>query len=108
VDDMGYVYILEFSAPIGDPTNPHGMAQFYIGWTRRAELLYRLAEHRRGRGACITAAAVAAGRELKLACVLVAPRGMERQLKRRKSARKIVNQVRRGVPPHGSRIYLCP
>lgn len=88
---MGIIYMLKFSEPIGNPNHRNGQAQFYLGYTTNLD--QRIAEHRAGTGACITAAAVAQGRELHL--VLVIPQGtrkLERQLKLWKSHRKVLNR----------------
>lgn len=77
------VYLIHFSRPLAH-------AAHYIGQTERAGMAAweaveaRLAEHRAGRGAKLTRAAVAAGIELQLAVVWPdAPRCFEQVLKNR-------------------------
>src|SRR5687768_3591411 len=55
--DYTVIYVLKFSQPIGNPNNPRAMASFYVGYCDDDTLPRRLAEHRAGRGAAITAAA---------------------------------------------------
>lgn len=88
----GYVYILRFSHPLG--TERH-QAQYYIGWTLDVE--ERLEEHRAGRGARITAAAVERGFRLELIATLPGTRADERRLKARKSHRRIIERLERGT-----------
>ena len=58
-DTPGYIYILCFDQVLGDPTNPHGWAKHYLGWT--LDVPTRVATHLAGRGQHLTAAAVARG-----------------------------------------------
>jgi putative endonuclease len=58
-------YLLHFSEYLGTPDNPRGRAKHYLGSTDRS-IDIRLQEHRSGRGAKITAAAVRKGIELRL------------------------------------------
>lgn len=76
----GTLYLLHFSSPLGDPGRPRMSARHYLGWA--ADLDTRLAEHRNGAGARITAAAVRAG--IELTCTWTAPgtKNDERRLKR--------------------------
>lgn len=48
------VYLLHYKSPIGNLSNPRGQAQHYLGFT--SDLETRLAEHKNGKGAKITAA----------------------------------------------------
>ncbi len=77
----GYLYILHFSAPLGNPANPRALATHYCGWA--ADPDERLAQHLAGRGAKITAAAVARGITFEMFS-WPAPLGVEKALKRRK------------------------
>lgn len=88
------IYILEFSAPLG---NERHRARFYLGYCEADRLAERLAEHRAGVGAAITRAAVARGFSLDLVATLPGDRAVERRLKRRKSHRRIVERYRRGT-----------
>lgn len=83
LDTPGVLYLLHFTIPLGDVGRPRCSARHYVGWAKAGQLDERLAEHRRGAGARITAAAVAAGAELLL--VWTAP-GTFREERRRKKA----------------------
>lgn len=61
-------YLLHFSRPLGNPNNPRGQARHYLGSTDRP-VPERIKEHRSGRGAKITAAAVQQGIDFE--CVRV-------------------------------------
>lgn len=88
-DRPSIVYLLHFDRPIG--TARHS-AQHYIGFVADSRQLdRRLKQHEQGRGAAITAAAVAQGIKLQLADWWRGSRWLERKLKNRKNAR-----------------YLCP
>lgn len=92
MERQGYsmtVYLIHFSQPIGSPSNPKGKAQHYIGWTPDDNLDARLADHRAGRGAHITRAAVMAGIELILARTWPGSRKTERHIKSRKEAPRL-------------------
>lgn len=82
------VYLLCWNyEPLGDLNNPRGQAGHYIGWSPDRCLQQRIEDHRRGRGAKITAAAAGQGRELFLARVWAGQdRAFERKLKNRKHA----------------------
>jgi len=82
------VYLLHFTAPIGDMDNPHGAAQHYIGWTPTG-VEQRVNEHVRGIGARICAAAIHAGADLLVARTWPGDRNLERRLKRYKKAHKL-------------------
>ncbi|MBK9711520.1 MAG: hypothetical protein IPO81_09385 [Kouleothrix sp.] len=80
----GTVYLLHFRAPLGNLGNPRAQASHYIGW---ADVLdERIAEHRAGRGARITRAAVHAGIDFDVVATWSAPLGFERVLKNKKNA----------------------
>lgn len=74
----GHVYILCFSAPLGNLDNRRATAQHYVGWARDLEA--RIADHRAGRGARITRAAVARGITFTVHA-WPAPLGVEKWLK---------------------------
>lgn len=76
------VYLLHFHERLGNPEGI-GYAMHYLGVTD--SLYYRLREHEKGRGACITAAAVRVGITWELARTWPGDRQRERQLKGRPS-----------------------
>ena len=80
------------------PLCPRSTAQFYIGYARdKAQVAIRIAQHQRGDGARFTQVAVERGLTLTLVCLIDGNRTTERQLKRRKNTRKIVDRARRGT-----------
>jgi putative endonuclease len=79
----GFVYILHFSAPLGNLDNSKAQASHYIGWAEDVQA--RIAQHRAGTGARITRAAVERGIELILVAVVPAPVSFEKYLKARKA-----------------------
>lgn len=84
----GFVYLLHFDRPLGDPQNPRAMASHYIGFARR--LSSRLEHHRAGTGASITRAVVQSG-DNDFTVVRVwrrVDRNFERALKNQKNARR--------------------
>ncbi|KKN01203.1 hypothetical protein LCGC14_1130170 [marine sediment metagenome] len=85
------IYILEFSAFVGNPDNPRGRARYYLGWCRDDRLGTRLRQHAKGRGAAITRAAIENGITFKVA--LLIPHGTrkdERRLKKWKNHRRVI------------------
>lgn len=88
------VYLIHFDAPLGNPDNPHGQAQHYIGFTD--DLPARLEAHRKGNGAAIMAAVNLAGIGWTLARTWTGGRGLEKQLKRRKKARCLCPLCKKG------------
>lgn len=78
------VYLLHFERPIGDLNNPRGQAQHYVGFAPDGGVEERVAEHRAGTGARITAAAAAAGVAMQLVRVWDGGRDLERRIKRQK------------------------
>lgn len=81
---MGYVYLIHWEPPIGNPDNRRGQAAHYLGYTSTS-LKKRLQVHKSGQGAKITkAAALLYGRELQLVRHWNnGSRQLERALKRR-------------------------
>ena len=93
---MMAVYLIHFSKPLGDTSNPRGQAQHYCGFTNGETVEARLARHQRGDGARICAAAVEAGAELLLARVWEdGDRELERWVKRQKRHRRFCPICRR-------------
>jgi predicted GIY-YIG superfamily endonuclease len=88
------VYILQFEKPLG---NLKHQAQFYIGWCIDGQLSSRLEEHRAGRGAAITRACNERGIAFDVVATMPGGRDRERQLKRRKNTRQIVERYTRGT-----------
>jgi hypothetical protein len=80
----GTVYLLHFLEPIGNPTNPHAMAQHYLGWALVAA--DRISAHTAGHGAAIVRHVQARGIGFLVAATWPGIRALERQLKRRKHA----------------------
>lgn len=77
---MGTIYVFRFSEPLGDPERPRCSARYYVGWTEK-EVEERLQDHLAGRGAKITAAAVAQGIELEVIWTQPGTRLLERRIK---------------------------
>lgn len=83
----GTVYELHFDEPIGDPENPRGQAQHYIGHS--ADLDSRVAEHRRGNTAAIMRAVREAGIGWRVVRTWPGTRDTERAIKDLKSGRRL-------------------
>ena len=81
------VYLLHFSDRLGNPANPHAMAQHYIGTAK--DLSERLAEYRAGMGARITSAAVERGISFDVVRTWPGRRDVERKLKARKAGPRL-------------------
>jgi hypothetical protein len=92
------VYLFHADEPIGDTSNPRGMARHYIGYAD--ELACRIAIQLAGteRAAAIMRAFVAAGVGIELARIWPgASRRFERQLKRQKNAPRRLCPICRGA-----------
>jgi predicted GIY-YIG superfamily endonuclease len=79
-DDVpGFMYLLHFLKPLGDPTRPHMSAQHYLGWTSNVDA--RFHRHENGDGAAIMKAV--ANRKIGVVIVWIRPgtRNDERRLK---------------------------
>lgn len=83
----GTVYLLHFDKPLGNPANTRALARHYLGWA--VDLDKRLNDHRAGRGAAITRAALEQG--ISFACVATWPGDylLERHLKALKSGPRL-------------------
>lgn len=79
---MPTVYVIHFDRPIGNPSNPHGMAQHYIGWS--PEPATRIARHASGDGAKIMRYVTEAGIGWHVAQTWEGGPALEKRLKRRK------------------------
>lgn len=86
--DRPTVYLICFEQAIGNPANSRAMARHYIGYAGRG-LERRLREHRRGNGARIMAAVVAARVGWMVVRTWRGGRDLERRLKNRKNAGKL-------------------
>ena len=97
------VYLVHFTNPIGNPANPHGSAQHYIGSAR--DLAARLESHRTGNGSKLMAAVAQAG--ISWSCVKVwvnVPRSFERELKSKKHAQRFCPVCRGEVQLPATRV----
>ncbi|MBN1286261.1 MAG: endonuclease [Anaerolineae bacterium] len=92
------LYLLRFSGVLGNPGNPHGAAQYYLGWCddRPGALEARLAEHRRGQGAAITRAAIERGYGIELVATHPGNRDAEKRFKRWKNHRQVLTAWQKG------------
>lgn len=84
---LGTIYLLHFSAPLGNPATPYGLARHYLGWADDWHARNRA--HLAGRGAAITRAALAAG--ITWECFPLCPgdQRLERALKQRKAGPRL-------------------
>lgn len=99
--EIGIVYFLRFDRPLGNPEKTHGTAQWYIGWCKAGGLERRLNQHREGKGARITAAAVEKGISFELVVCYSGTRADERRAKNYKNAREYVQNRTWERPPRG-------
>jgi len=88
------IYILEFETPLG---NSNHYARYYIGYCADGSLDRRLAEHRAGSGAAMTRAANQRGIAYAVVATMPGDRTKERQLKRQKNTRRIVQKLSGGL-----------
>jgi putative endonuclease len=58
-DTLGWLYILCFDRPLGNPENRRALASHYLGYA--TDVAARVAQHRAGRGQNLTVAAVEQG-----------------------------------------------
>jgi predicted GIY-YIG superfamily endonuclease len=80
----GYVYLVHFAEPIGNPANTRAMARHYSGWSSTPER--RLAAHAAARGARIMRAVERYGVPWFVVRTWPGSRAVERQLKRQRNA----------------------
>jgi predicted GIY-YIG superfamily endonuclease len=78
--EVGEIYLLHFSGKVSD----RHTTQHYMGWARNTGA--RVAHHRKGTGARLTAVAVEKGLTMEVVRTWPGTRDQERQLKRRKEA----------------------
>lgn len=74
------VYLIKFDKPIGDTSRPRMMARYYVGYCEDGREVERLAEHKRGEGASLTAYASQQGIGFRM--VAIYP-GLDRNDERR-------------------------
>jgi hypothetical protein len=89
-------YLIHFDQKIGDPGNPRGQAQHYIGSGRN--VVSRLAKHQKAPDAKIMAAVKAAGIGWTLARTWDGGRERERQLKAQKQGPRLCPVCKGGEP----------
>jgi putative endonuclease len=90
-----YIYLIHFNAKIGNPNNPRGQAQHYLGSTFRLDR--RMEEHLTGRGAALMRAVREQGIPWQIARIWPGDRAFERRLKRRKEAPRLCPICRAAV-----------
>ena len=92
---MSTVYLLHFLQPIGNPANPHAMAQHYLGTDLSGQRIsvQTVGGHRAAR---IVAHVQREGIGFVVARTWPGSRALERQLKRRKNAPKLCPVCRGG------------
>jgi predicted GIY-YIG superfamily endonuclease len=86
------VYIIEFERPLGTSKQK---AFFYVGYCEDGREEARLKEHRAGKGARITAAAIEQGIKFRILTTCPGDRTRERQIKKQKNTPKLVDRLRR-------------
>lgn len=91
------IYLLHYEETIGNPDNPRGQAQHYMGYAEETRLEERIEEHRRGQGARITRAFAENGIPFVLAACWPGDRSKERRLKRWHKHRQLCPVCRRKV-----------
>lgn len=93
-NDQEVIYLLHFERPLGNPKEPRGQAQHYIGRTQGDRVDSRMAEHRAGGASSITTAFHKAGIPFRVARLfhpVPGQRGfdLEHSLKAKKGARRM-------------------
>lgn len=81
------VYLLHFAQPLGNPQNTRAQASHYLGWA--LDVSARLADHRAGRGAAITRAAVERGIAFDVVATWPGDWHLEKQLKALKASNRL-------------------
>lgn len=81
------VYLLHFERPLGNPQNPRALASHYVGWAQNLEA--RIAQHRAGRGAHLTQAAVAQGIHFEVVATWPGDWQLERRIKALKATPRL-------------------
>lgn len=109
---LGYVYILQLSAPIGKPRTvdyetglpkeriapeQRCKAQYYVGYAD--DLEKRIHQHRKGCGAKFTRAAIERGVGFQVVALWTGDRTLERKLKNLKDTPSLMRRLRSGYTP---------
>ena len=84
---MGTVYLIHFSRPIGDLSNPHGQAQHYLGYTE--DLPTRLEAHGNGNGSRLMEVVTQRGIAWQVVRTWPGDRALERKLKDQHNAPRL-------------------
>lgn len=105
--DMEITYLIHFDRLIGDPDNPRGQAQHYLGST--SDLAGRLEAHRRGNGSKIMAWVAHNNIGWRLVRTWLGGRDKERELKRQKNSPRFcpICRRQRGNLPDRKEIERC-
>ena len=86
--EPGYIYVIKFERPVGNPARKHGSASTYCGWAKNVE--GRFYYHLAGKGASLTRAAVQQGIGMELVLVIPGTRADERTVKNGKNIRRFL------------------
>ena len=81
------VYLIHFDKPIGNPGNPRGQAQHYLGYANR--LKERIAHHRNGTGARLLQVVNELGIGWKVVRKWEGDRALEGRLKRQHNSPRL-------------------
>lgn len=81
------VYLLHFSAPVGNLANPRAQASHYLGWAMNLER--RIRQHRAGQGSYLTQAAVRAGITFEVVATWPGDYILEKRLKALKATPRL-------------------
>lgn len=79
------VYFIKLERPIGNPSNPHGLAEWYCGSTNN--LKRRIAQHLSGSGAALLRAANERGIKWEVKLVIPGDFQKEIEIKKRKNTK---------------------
>lgn len=82
----GFVYVIRFSEPLGNPDKPRGMARTYIGHAFNVEGRFHF--HLAGKGAKITAAAAERGIGMEIVAIIPGGYDLEQKIKAQKNTAK--------------------
>jgi hypothetical protein len=100
---FGWLYILHLIAQLGNPANSRSQASHYTGWCGDPEK--RDHEHRAGRGAALTRAAVARGIDWTMYVLGPGKWELEKRLKALKAGPRICPRC--GVSHRGGRLHVA-